>query len=252
MYTWFSDLDNTLIYSHRASFESEKVLVEYLNGKEQSYMTMRTYMFMRNMNIPFVPVTTRSLEQYRRLFIFEKEIKVRHALVCNGAILLNNMNVDSEWLKETHIVAREGIRYLKKLQMELDEYDINDVEGLMLYFKADNPDIIARNIREKYNSRKVYIGFDKRKVYIVPSEINKGSAIYRYCNRFGVVGTISSGDSEFDLSMLNATDISIAAESMLRRLDPKGVRYQVGTDLIISDDICNYIKKIVEENVSCN
>ena len=89
MYVWFSDLDNTLIYSHRTTFTQKKVLVEYLRGKEQSFMTQETYNFMCSNRIKFIPVTTRSVEQYNRLFVFGKEIEADHALVCNGAILLN-------------------------------------------------------------------------------------------------------------------------------------------------------------------
>ena len=71
MWTWFSDLDNTLIYSHRTTFTSEKIIAEWLNGKEQSYITKETYSFMKNMECNFVPVTTRSIEQYKRIYLFE-------------------------------------------------------------------------------------------------------------------------------------------------------------------------------------
>ena len=39
---FFCDLDHTLIYSHRVALGEEKVVVEYLNGKEQSFMTRTT------------------------------------------------------------------------------------------------------------------------------------------------------------------------------------------------------------------
>lgn len=248
MYTWFSDLDNTLIYSHRTSFLTEKILVECLRGKEQSYMTQGTYEFMRDMNIRFIPVTTRSIEQYKRLFVFETKIKVKHALVCNGAILLENGNIDEEWVDETKVIAQEGICALADIQKELYEYDVNNVEGVMLYFKTDKPLEAADAIRSKYADKKVFIGFDKRKVYIIPSEINKGNAVRRYCNRFGITKSVSSGDSMFDIPMLDATNISVFPRTLLRQLNSEAKKYAIEDNQIISDDICEKLKIIIEEN----
>lgn len=248
MYTWFSDLDNTLIYSYRTPFVQKKVLVEYLKGKEQSYMTQKTYDFLRGNYLQFIPVTTRSIEQYKRLFVFGKEIKVRHALVCNGAVLLEDGNPVEEWINETKVIAREGIRTMLNMQKDLSEYDVHNVEGIMLYFKTDKPVEDAKIFRSKYAGQKVYIGFDKRKVYIVPSEINKGSAVQRYCREFGITKTVSSGDSEFDISMLDATNIAMCPSTLLSRLCPDSKKYVLGDNQIISDEICGRLKIIIEEN----
>ncbi len=248
MYTWFTDLDNTLIYSHRTSFTQKKVLVEYLRGKEQSYMTQKTYNFMCGNNIQFIPITTRSVEQYKRLFVFGKEIKVRHALVCNGAVLLEDGNPDEEWTNETKVIAQEGIHAVSKIQKDLSEYNVTNVEGIMLYFKTDKPIEAANILRSKYAEQKVYIGFDKRKVYIVPSEMNKGSAVHRYCNRYGITKTVSSGDSEFDISMLEATNVCMCPNTLLGRLCSDSKKYAMGDNQIISDDICERLKIIIEEN----
>lgn len=248
MYTWFSDLDNTLIYSYRTSFVQEKVLVEYLRGKEQSYMTQKTYDFMCGNYIQFVPVTTRSIEQYKRLFVFGKEIKVEYALVCNGAILLKDGIVDEEWLCKTRVIANAGIRTLVKIQNELSEYSISNVEGVMLYFKADDPKKLTQLLRDKYANESVYIGFDKRKVYVVPAGISKGNAIKRYCRKFGVSKTISSGDSEFDISMLNITNISMAPNSLVEQVVSEGKTIAMGDNLIFSDAICKRLEDIIEGN----
>ena len=247
MYTWFSDLDNTLIYSHRTSFTQKKVLVEYLNGKEQSYMTQKTYDFMCGNYIQFVPVTTRNIEQYKRLFVFGKEIKVEYALVCNGAILLRNGIVDKEWLYETKTIANEGISILANIQNELSGYNISNIEGVMLYFKVDKPMEIADKLRSKYADGRIYIGFDKRKVYIVPSEINKGNAVRRYSKKFGITDTVSSGDSEFDISMLAFTNIAMCPNSLMKQIKKSEQKYAMGDNLIFSDEICERLKIIIEE-----
>lgn len=246
MYTWFSDLDSTLIYSHRTDFSTEKVPVEYLHGKEQSYMTQRTYDFLRDLSIDLVPVTTRSIEQYNRLFVFEREISATHALVCNGAILLHRGEVDKKWLDETKRIAQKGICELEVIQKELSGYNVKNVEGVMLYFKAENPETEAMYFRQRYAEENVYIGFDKRKVYIIPSEINKGSAICRYCERFGISETIASGDSEFDVPMLNVANISMCPERLLSRVKAKTKVCSLGEDSIISDRICECLSVILQ------
>lgn len=42
----FTDIDNTLLYSYRREIGENKVVVEHINGKIQSYMTKRSYDFL--------------------------------------------------------------------------------------------------------------------------------------------------------------------------------------------------------------
>ena len=42
----FTDIDNTIIFSHRHETNEKKVWVEKLNGKDQSFMTYKTYRFL--------------------------------------------------------------------------------------------------------------------------------------------------------------------------------------------------------------
>lgn len=51
---FFSDLDNTLVYSHRVSLPGERIAVEYLNDHIQSYMTKKTYDFFSKSNGVFL------------------------------------------------------------------------------------------------------------------------------------------------------------------------------------------------------
>lgn len=248
MYTWFSDLDNTLVYSHRTNFMEEKILVEFLNGKEQSYMTKKCFDFMCEMNLEFVPVTTRSIEQFNRLFVFKESIHVKYALVCNGAILLNNGAVDEEWVQETRNVAKKGIEDLEIIRNEFDEKKLIKSDEFMFYFKSDKPKEEALSFRKKYENLDVYIGYDKRKVYFLPKEINKGIAIKRYCKRFGIKKTISSGDSEFDIPMLKVTDMSMFPDILADYIDSYGEKHSLGKDLIIANALCDHLKSIIEEN----
>lgn len=70
-----SDLDRTLIFSHRFldehKYNKKIVLVEDKDGKEISYMSELAYNKLQEINnnkdITFIPTTTRSLEEYNRI-----------------------------------------------------------------------------------------------------------------------------------------------------------------------------------------
>ena len=247
MWTWFSDLDNTLIYSHRTTFTSEKIIAEWLNGKEQSYITKETYSFMKNMECNFVPVTTRSIEQYKRIYLFEEEIPVKYALVCNGAILLVDGKIDIDWYEESKRIVQQDMIELHRLRERLSEYDIKELEDMMLYFKAERTEQVAKYLKEFTDNQRMYIGFDKRKVYCIPVCLSKGNAIQRFCNRFEVKLSVASGDSEFDLSMLNTTNVSLLPSNLLNKINENVKRISLGNDVIISDILCKYLSDIFEE-----
>ena len=68
MILFASDLDNTLIYSYKREI-GKKVLVETMGEKELSFMTENTWRLLKELppHMMFVPVSTRSEEQYKRI-----------------------------------------------------------------------------------------------------------------------------------------------------------------------------------------
>ena len=84
-----SDLDNTLIYSYKQDIGRDKVLVETMEDKELSFMTRKSWELLRDLReeILFVPVSTRSADQYRRIRFF-LDWTPDFALVSNGGTLL--------------------------------------------------------------------------------------------------------------------------------------------------------------------
>ncbi|MBQ3887978.1 MAG: hypothetical protein II735_08400, partial [Clostridia bacterium] len=84
---WFSDMDNTLIYSHKHDIPLPKTTAEYYLDREQSFITDRTLSFCQKFCAStermFVPLTTRTPAQYERILLREK-LSYRYALVCNG------------------------------------------------------------------------------------------------------------------------------------------------------------------------
>ena len=84
MLLFHADLDNTLIYSYRRNLGEHKVNVEIYDQREVSFMTKKTQELLKQVakNTMFVPTTTRTIEQYKRIQLGIQEPK--YALVCNG------------------------------------------------------------------------------------------------------------------------------------------------------------------------
>ena len=88
MIVFYSDLDNTLIYSYRREIGGKKRCVEVYQGREISFMSEYSYHLLQEISKKalFIPVTTRTMEQYQRI---DLGIGIpEYALVCNGGILL--------------------------------------------------------------------------------------------------------------------------------------------------------------------
>ena len=58
--------------------------------------------------------------------------------------------------------------------------------------------------------------FRSIKVYIVPRQLNKGSALLRLKKRLGAELVIAAGDSGFDIPMLNQADFALAPAELKR------------------------------------
>lgn len=248
MKTFFSDLDNTLIFSHRKKGVEDKIPVEYLNGKEQSYMPAELARLLTdNQEIMLIPVTTRSVEQYLRVDGLREIVHNEHALVCNGGVLLINGNVDEEWLRESielsQIQNSEVNIILKRVQEEGKAKTIYVLQDFMFYFVCDDADNYCCYLKEIANLNDVFIEKDSRKIYVIASNINKGACVKRYIRRFGVKDFFTAGDSEFDISMLELESKAIASAELQGYLRNNKVTYSECNFLF--QDICSLINNIV-------
>jgi len=89
-----SDLDSTLIYSSRHCKlinEEELFPVDFYNNN-CSFITKSMHLTLQhiNENMLFIPVTTRSPKEYKRIKYFYDEIKPKYAVVANGGIILKD------------------------------------------------------------------------------------------------------------------------------------------------------------------
>ncbi|MCC8049891.1 MAG: HAD hydrolase family protein [Clostridiales bacterium] len=263
MNVFFTDLDNTLIYSHRRTTGSDMVLAERLNGKEQSYMPEALYLFLKEDRFfTIVPVTSRTAEQFRRIFLL-KELGCDRAFVCNGGIFLDHGIEDSKWKEKTMAISEYQQPEIAKaydiLTAFLPVEKIHYVEPFYLYAvvgKGEDKDahsspllnMQVENIHNYLsvilNQDSVDIYSDERKVYVICKSINKGLAIKRYKELNDMNITVAAGDSFQDISMFDMVDYGIALEKLRIICQNKNMVY--ASEKMFSNTIYNTLYEIKE------
>ena len=241
----FSDLDHTLIYSFRCPIEGEKVLIERLNGKHQSYMTAYAFSFFQEAEwLSLIPVTTRSEAQYRRL-LFPHAFHIQYAIICNGGKLLVDGSEDREWSAQTMQLVQNDLRDMELIGDQLRAlcgYEIQTPECYYYYVKADDPGKICDSLKNKNPNSNIQIECDHKKVYLFPNSINKGSAVQRFMRKYKTTVSVGAGDSIMDIPMLNEVDYPLVSESLCGDISRSDIIPLAGE--IISDQICSKIKDL--------
>jgi hydroxymethylpyrimidine pyrophosphatase-like HAD family hydrolase len=221
-----SDLDQTLIYSVRSMGMEVDLSVmqpaETYKDRIISYISIATLQQLQQVSqqITFVPVTTRTLDQYARIHIFQNNVVPEYAITSNGANILVNGVVDQQWHE----------------QILADVYDKSApaAEALALFHSISDPSwIVAEHFWENtfYSivvDREVMpldavlalqpqlealgwgMSVQGRKVYLVPFPVSKNRAIEEVKRRAGASKVIASGDSLLDRGLLDVADYSIA------------------------------------------
>ena len=219
MMLFHTDLDNTLIYYYKHDIGKEKRCIEIYHNREITFITAETYRLLRELKekMLIVPTTTRTVEQYERIdFGMEK---FRYALVCNGGVLLENGEENRDWYRKSRNLVQECQEELEKsrylLQNDPDRsFEVRNIQDLFVFTKSENPESTVEMLKENLNTEILDIFRNRIKVYVVPKQLSKGKAVQRFKEFIGADTVISAGDSEFDVSMLNVSDIAIAPEQL--------------------------------------
>ena len=250
MNVFFSDLDNTLIYSHRRQMAEEKIAAEMLEGREQSYMTARTFTFLREAGwLTTVPVTMRTEAQYRRL-LFPEKLGIRHALICNGGKLLADGKEDEEWSRETAALVNSELASLERVAKRLARLcggEMHHPELYYYYTRAEEPARIHGVLEKTAADGEVRIAHDRSKVYLFARSVNKGEAVRRYRRRFGAGVTAGAGDNAEDIPMLRETDYPMMPEKLAAETEIPKAEMLRGE--IISEQICAALERLHERGL---
>ena len=247
---FFTDLDNTLIYSHRHQLPENKVPVEWIGEKTQSFMTQRAYSYFSSLSdLEIIPVTTRSVEQYMRLQNLVTRFGCRYALVCNGAVLIKDGIVDETWARESQRIADGEMTEVLKGSMLLKQYcgadAVKNGSQFVFYAKAEHPQKLSKQISSALDTSQVSIFSDSHKVYCIPASLSKGKAVQRIKSIIAHDYTISAGDGYPDISMLEVTDYAIVHESIAGCI--KNEHVIINKDKFFSDGICEALSLLKRE-----
>lgn len=211
------DLDGTLIHSHKKRRDGD-ICVEIYDGHEQSFILSRELDLLKKIaaQIIFVPVTTRSIAQYRRIF-WTNDFKPQYAVTTNGAIFLDG---------EQKIFFREIIApYAEELEFQQKKYADNPnfticriVDESFLFLRCKD-DLNAEDFIFETNLIVQHTG---KKIYLFPPELNKGNAVRFLAEKFKPSKIICAGDSDIDLPMLELADVAFhefnCAEEFLEQI----------------------------------
>lgn len=247
MNIFLSDLDNTLVYSYKHNIGEDRVLVETKEGKELSFMTSKTHMLLEKIKdeMHFIPLTTRSLEQYRRI-CFSEKWSVEYALVANGGILLHNNKIDDVWYEKSLELIQNAQKQLE-LGMEILKNDKNiffemrKVDSLFVFTKSNDVVSTKNMLESNLDLSLVKVINNGKKIYILPEKLNKGTAVQRIRKLIKPEMIFVAGDSEFDIPMLREADFAIFPYTLKCLLDSYKNGIMVEKDKIFSDEVLDYV-----------
>lgn len=207
------DLDNTLIYSWRRQLSGEKFCVEWLDGREISYITRRALGLLKELEkrMLLIPVTTRRVEQYQRIIL--PGVCPVYALVCNGGVLLEKGEEAEDWYKDSldRIKDSQGELNVGQRILEGDtcrDFEVWRIRELFLFTKSRDPEKTVKELKKRLDLQKIDVFTNKNKVYVIPKALNKGAALERIKDRLGAKRVFAAGDSLFDMPMLARADLA--------------------------------------------
>lgn len=225
MMIFASDLDKTLIYSKKSMGETlsddELIPVEENGGAFTSFMTQHALARMASIAqvSSVVPVTTRTISQYQRVFHFSKNTNVKYAITSNGGNILVDGEPDQEW--RVHVkAAMEFSTHKDEIKKMYDEISspvwalrgwlCDDLFYTMIIDPEKTPFEKLEQFRRKLLDHGWVLSVQGRKVYLVPARITKGDALLYLKERIGATFIAASGDSLLDESLLKVANYAIA------------------------------------------
>jgi len=221
-----SDLDRTLIYSLSAIGVPEDspglVPAEIINGATVSYISSEALSQLAALarNIVFMPVTTRTVQQYKRINLFQETVIPDYAITSNGGNILVGGEVDREWresvgrLVVSQSAGAEEVRFIVRSALR-EEWIISEryCDDLFYTFVVQRdllPPDLAALLGEQLAGLGWSVSLQGRKLYAVPMAVSKSAAIEHVRRTVQREPMVASGDSLLDKCLLDAADYAIA------------------------------------------
>jgi hydroxymethylpyrimidine pyrophosphatase-like HAD family hydrolase len=221
-----SDLDQTLIYSEASMGllkpQEQTVPIELYEERHISFMTRRAIQLLSELTskMQFIPVTTRTVVQYERIFIFRETVKPTYAITSNGGTILVNGQADEHWKQTvTHKVTQSSapaadikrcFDEIASAEWVLTEKYADDLFYSLVVVRDKIPQPELEDFRVRIAELGWNLSIQGRKIYLVPAALSKGDAMLHLRERLGASYVAAAGDSLLDESLLLAADEAIA------------------------------------------
>jgi hydroxymethylpyrimidine pyrophosphatase-like HAD family hydrolase len=217
-----TDLDRTLIYSQRAralgTDDAPVVCVEMQDGRPASYMTASAAAAFRRLAASrlVVPVTTRVLDQYRRVLL--PGPPPRFAVAANGGALLVDGQVDDDWTRRvgrtligTFPLARvwDYVGQVCRPEFTVQVRNASDLFCYAVVRRSRLPVGFVDDVSAWAAERGWRTSLQGRKLYWVPEALTKSAAVLRIADRAGCHRVLAAGDSLLDVELLLGADLGI-------------------------------------------
>ena len=216
--------------------------VEIYKEREISFISNHTYELLKKVNEEFliIPTSTRTIEQYERI-----DLKIgtfKYALVCNGSVLLVDGKKDKDWYEESLRLAKPSNLEVKKALEYLENdkrriFELRHIEDLFVFTKCDEAETVVNELRKYLDKNLVNVFNNKEKVYVLPTSLSKGKAIERLRKYLKVEFIIASGDSEFDISMVEAADVGLVPHGFKSEFNIKSDICEMGKEGLFSEQL---------------
>lgn len=260
-----SDLDRTLIYSNKALADfghsgEDLIAVESKDDREIAFMTQEARRLLKEISAQmlFVPVTTRTYEQYKRIFIFQDVLNIPYTVTSNGA----NIHYHGKPLEEWSVIVRKRLKaecaLLEEMIDRSQSLELNGkikmAENLFFYYILEEKLTAAAKkaiagLAESFGWR---ISHQGRKLYFMPNPICKGEAVKFIHEREDIKMVFGAGDSMLDHDFLKYCDYAyvpshgeLAAEKSIA--SPYLITANIGT--AAGEEILNNILNSIKERV---
>ena len=216
---YFSDLDRTIICSKKLIKENENpICIEYVDDKEISYISQDIINKIDTLNSSkiFIPTTTRSIKQFKRINFKKFGIDFRYAITSNGACILKDGEILNSWNEQIDLL-KENCTRLDKLINDYKDIFSKDIEPYINKFRIvednffyivlnkDVTNIDFLNDFIQYLEKNGWVYFKNcSKVYFLPTGMTKENAIKFLVENELKVSTFNAlGDSNMDAGMLS-------------------------------------------------
>lgn len=217
-----TDLDRTMIYSKGArtlgADDRPTVCVEVHDGKRASFMTAaaaeRLALIARDALV--VPVTTRTIDQYRRVQL--PGPPPRFAIAANGAALLIDGKADADWSRRV-AASLAGIFPLDAVWEQLSHVcstdftiKLRNASGFFCYAVVHPhrlPGGFVDDVTGWTAERGWRTSLQGRKLYLVPEQLTKSAALAEVRSRTSAQLVLAAGDSLLDVDLLLTADRAI-------------------------------------------